>query len=91
MADAAPFFDGLYTAFGRVIEGMEIVDQLLVLETEIDVDEETGEESESTRPVNPPVMRNVKVETFEIVYRGPALVETFDINEFLMELFGISI
>ena len=88
--DRRPFFDGLYTAFGRVIEGMEIVDQLLTLETEVNIDEETGEETETTRPVEKPIMSRVTVDTFGIEYGEPELVRTFDINAFLIEHFGLS-
>ncbi|MCL2354983.1 MAG: peptidylprolyl isomerase [Oscillospiraceae bacterium] len=90
MAGDVPFFDGLYTGFGRVIEGIEIVDELLTIETQVDIDEETGEEIETSRPVNAPVITRVTVETFGTEYRTPRLIRTFDINEFLMEHFGLS-
>ncbi len=91
MAKDENSFNGYYTAFGKVIEGMEIVDEITKLETEIETDEETGEESKTTKPVNPPVISNITVETFGVEYGEPETHETFDINSYLMQaLYGIS-
>lgn len=91
MADDEESFNGYYAAFGKVIEGMDIVDEITKLETEVETDEETGETSETTKPVNPPVISNVTVETFGVEYGEPETHETFDINSYLMQaLYGIS-
>lgn len=91
MAKDENSFNGYYTAFGKVIEGMEIVDEITKLETEIETDEETGEESKTTKPVNPPVISNITVETFGVEYGEPETHETFDINSYLMQaIYGIS-
>lgn len=91
MAKDENSFNGYYTAFGKVIEGMEIVDEITKLETEVETDEETGETSKTTKPVNPPVISNITVETFGVEYGEPETHETFDINSYLMQaLYGIS-
>lgn len=91
MAKDENSFNGYYTAFGKVIEGMEIVDEITKLETEVETDEETGETNETTKPVNPPVISNITVETFGVEYGEPETHETFDINSYLMQaLYGIS-
>lgn len=91
MADDEESFNGYYAAFGKVIEGMDIVDEITKLETEVETDEETGETSETTKPVNPPVISNVSVETYGVEYGEPETHETFDINSYLMQaLYGIS-
>ncbi len=91
MAKDENSFNGYYTAFGKVIEGMEIIDEITKLETEIETDEETGETSKTTKPVNPPVISNITVETFGVEYGEPETHETFDINSYLMQaLYGIS-
>lgn len=91
MADNEESFNGYYAAFGKVIEGMDIVDEITKLETEVETDEETGETNETTKPVNPPVISNVTVETFGVEYGEPETHETFDINSYLMQaLYGIS-
>ena len=83
--------NGYYTAFGKVIEGMDIVDKITKLETEVETDEETGEKTTTTKPVDPPVISNMSVETFGVDYGDPETHQTFDVNSFLMEkLYGIS-
>lgn len=91
MAQDEKTFDGYYTAFGKVIEGIEIVDQITKLETKTETDEETGETTKTTEPVNVPVISNMSVDTFGVQYGEPELEEAFDINSFIMEkLYGIS-
>jgi len=77
-------FDGYYTAFGKVIEGIEIVDKLKEVETEVETDEETGETTETSTPVNPPVISNVTVETFGEVYEEPKTHEAFDLTSWFV-------
>ena len=59
MAQDEEAFDGKYTAFGKVIEGMDIVDKITKLETTTETDEETGEVANTTMPVNPPVIKSI--------------------------------
>lgn len=91
MAQDEESLNGYYTAFGKVIEGMYIVDKITKLETEVETDEETGEKTTTTKPVDSPVISNVTVETFGVDYGEPETHQTFDVNSFLMEkLYGIS-
>ena len=91
MAQDVEQFNGYYTAFGKVIEGMDIVDKITVLETKIETDEETGETTETTIPVNPPVISNVTVDTFGVQYGEPETHKTFDINSWFMNYYyGLS-
>ena len=91
MAEDEMGFNGYYAPFGKVIEGMEIVDQITKLETEVETDEDTGETSKTIKPVNPPVIESITVETFGVEYGEPEIQERFDINSFLMQkIYGIS-
>lgn len=90
MAEEVDEFNGYYTAFGKVIEGMEIVDEIKGIETEVETDEETGETTETTKPVNPPVIANVTVDTFGVEYGEPETHETFDMNSWFMNYYGMS-
>lgn len=84
-------FNGYYTAFGKVIEGMDIVDKIKGLETTTEKNEQTGETTETTKPVNPPVISNISVDTYGVEYGEPETHETFDVNSYLMQkLYGIS-
>ena len=53
--------DGSYAAFGKVIEGMDVVDKIAEVSTE----------SQSDRPYENQVMESVTVDTFGVEYPEP--------------------
>ena len=91
MAQDESTLDGYYTAFGKVTEGMEIVDKITKLETTVETDENSGETTTTTKPVNPPVIKSITVDTLGVNYGEPETHKTFDVNSFIMQkLYGIS-
>ena len=60
MHEASPFLDGQYAAFGKVIEGQDVVNK--IAETRTDY---------SDRPLQPQRMKKVTVETFGVEYPEP--------------------
>lgn len=68
--------DGMYAAFGKVIEGMDVIDALADVEIKAGTD----------RPVNPPVIESMTVDTFEIDYGEPERLERFDVKAYIEEL-----
>ena len=80
--------DGLYAAFGKVIEGMDIVEEISNLEvyyrsTEVDADFETpkddeGNEIASDTPKEEPVIKSITVETYGVEYDAPVVSTVFD-------------
>lgn len=60
MVDDAPHLDGQYASFGKVIEGIEVADQIVSVATNY-----------SDRPLEEQRMRSVTVETFWETYPQP--------------------
>lgn len=77
--------NGYYAAFGKVIEGMEVLDKLN--ETEVTTADET-EGAEASKPVNPSVIKSVRVDTFGVDYGKPNTVKPFDYNSYLQQMYS---
>lgn len=60
MHEDAPHLDGAYAAFGKVIEGIEVVDEIARVRT-----------SFGDRPLEPVVMKSVTVDTKGVTYDEP--------------------
>jgi peptidyl-prolyl cis-trans isomerase B (cyclophilin B) len=60
MQEDAPHLDGQYAAFGRVTDGMDVVDAIANTETD-----------RHDRPLQPQVIKSITVETFDVEYSEP--------------------
>ena len=56
----APHLDGSYAAFGKIIEGMDVVNKIAEVPTDY-----------SDRPLADQIMKTVTVETFGVDYPEP--------------------
>ena len=63
MHKAAPHLDGSYAAFGKIIEGMEVVNTIAECMTNY-----------NDRPLQPQIMQSVTVDTFGVDYPQPEIV-----------------
>lgn len=85
--------NGYYTAFGKVIEGLDIVHK--IEEVEVKAKETEGEEGSETAnaevstPVNPPKITSLKVETFGVDYGLPETLEPFDYMSWMYKQYGL--
>ena len=60
MHKAAPHLDGSYAAFGKIIEGMDVVDKIATVDTDY-----------NDRPMEDQRIRSMTVETFGVEYPEP--------------------
>ena len=60
MHKTSPHLDGQYAAFGKIIEGMDVVNRIACTQT-----------NPNDRPISPQVMQTVTVETFGVDYPEP--------------------
>ncbi len=82
--------DGLYAPFGKVIDGLDVVDEIANIEvyyrdTEVDEsyevpEDEDGNQIASDTPKEQPVITSITVETYGVDYGAPNIVSTFDIS-----------
>lgn len=90
MSEDSNQLDGLYTAFGKVIEGLDVVDKIADVEvyyrdSEVDADfkkpkDEKGNEIASDTPKKQPVITSITIETYGVDYGTPVTKKPFDIN-----------
>lgn len=89
--------DGLYAAFGKVIEGMDVVEKIANVEVtyrssdltegEEAPKDEDGNELDADRPIDPPVITSLRVETYGIDYGIPETNDVFDYYTWLMNTY----
>ena len=81
--------NGYYTAFGKVIEGMDVIHNIENVEVKAaDDSEETGNTEVST-PVNTVKITSIKVETNGIDYGLPETLTPFDYMSWMYQQYGL--
>lgn len=90
MLDTNRSLNGLYTAFGKVVEGLDVVEKIFAVAEKT----EEGEEAATSAVANeikdlstPAVIKNVTVETYGVDYGVPEVHEAFDYNAYLQQYF----
>lgn len=93
--------DGLYAAFGEVVEGMDVVEKIANVEVyyrdeEIADDEEKPKDSEGNEvsnantPKKAPVIKSITVETYGVDYGVPETNDVFDYYSWLTQYYGLT-
>jgi len=85
MTDKNTSLDGYYTAFGKVIEGLDIVHKIEKVELK---DGEDGQKTDT--PKDAPVINSITIETYGVNYKKPDTMEPFDYQKWLYSYYGIN-
>ena len=81
--------NGLYAPFGKVIEGMDVVHKIENVEVKLPDDSEQTGNTEQSQPVNPPVIKSIKVETHGVEYKLPKTYEPFDVMSWFYQNYNM--
>lgn len=89
--------NGQYTGFGKVIEGIDVVEKIAEVEVKAKESEQSAEGGESasnenaevSTPVNPPKITSIKVETFGVDYGNPQTLEAFNVMSWMYKQYGL--
>lgn len=79
--------DGYYAAFGKVIEGLDIVHNI----ENVEIKPVESQDEEASEPLNDIVIKSVTVETYGVDYGKPKTVEPWNYYNWLYEMYGINI
>lgn len=77
--------NGLYAGFGKVIEGLDIVDQIANVEV---ITRDSSDTENADKPVTLPVITSIRVETYGVDYGEPETVEPFNYYNWLMKQYS---
>ena len=74
MTEESSSLNGMYTAFGKVIEGLDIVHTIENVQVEYN-----SKNNETSIPVNPVIIESIRVDTKNIDYGLPEILEPIDL------------
>lgn len=90
--------DGLYAAFGRVTEGMDVVEKIAKVEVyyrdselkegETAPKDDNGVTIQSDTPKKQPVIKSLSVETYGVDYGTPKTNDVFDAYSWMLQQYG---
>ena len=91
--------DGIYAAFGRVTEGMDVVEKIANVEVyyreselkdgETAPKDSDGNKIQSDTPKKQPVITSISVETYGVDYGIPKTIDPFNITSWMMKNYGM--
>jgi len=77
--------DGAYAAFGKVIDGMDVVDAISNVEVQTRDSNTTDQNLTADMPINKPVITSIRVDTKGVDYGKPETVKPFDYYSYMMQ------
>ena len=77
---------GYYAGFGKVIEGMDILEKV----ANVEVKKSSDDDTEKSTPVNAPIIESIRVETFGEKYSKPETHDKFDISNYFSSMMSYS-
>lgn len=89
MTKANTSLNGYYTAFGKVIEGMDVVHKIEEVEVKAADNSSGSGNTEVSTPVNTVKITSVKVETNGVDYGLPETLTPFDYTSWMYKQYGI--
>lgn len=89
MTKANTSLNGYYTAFGKVIEGMDVVHKIEEVEVKAAGNSSESGNTEVSTPVNTVKITSVKVETNGVDYGLPETLTPFDYTSWMYKQYGI--
>ena len=89
MTAANSSLNGYYTAFGKVIEGMDVVHSIENVEVKAADDSAQTGNTEVSTPVNPVTIASIRVETNGVDYGLPETLTPFDYMSWMYQQYGI--
>lgn len=101
MTEDATSLDGVYAAFGEVIEGMDVVEKIEKVDVTYRSSElkdgekaptdKDGNELQADKPKKDVVIESISVETYGVDYGVPETMDVFDYYSWLMQQYGMSV
>ena len=98
MHEDMPSIDGLYAGFGRVIEGLDVLDKIVNVDVTYRSDDiKDGQEKPTDAngnaltadmPLEKPVIKSITVETFGTDYGDPETLEPFNYFNYIMNYYS---
>lgn len=77
--------DGAYAGFGEIIEGLDVLEKIENVEVKVKDTDADKQGASAETPVNPVVIKSIRVDTKGVDYGMPKTIEPFDYYSYMMQ------
>ena len=88
--DDNTYLSGYYAGFGKVTQGMDVVEKIAKVKVVSNSDDNSGTNSEESKPKKDVVISSIKVDTFGANYGKPTTLEPFDLSAWFSSMYNVS-